>query len=254
MTDLISTRHGRILVLRLNRPERGNRISMSLATTISHAIREADSDQGTDAVILTGGESVFCLGGDSRFGGLEHDALSTFADRFADLITTIRSAGLPVIAAAEGDAYAGGFALLANCDLGILAEDTTLALPEAVHGSFPMLATAALRSFLPQKVFFGLVYLGKKISAEEAVSYGLANEIVPKGAALSRAIELARSLSDLNPAAIRIGRKAYFSMQGLSETEALDHAKLVVPRLVSATTSVSAGGDAAVTGTTESAP
>ena len=148
--------------------------------------------------MLTGAGDVFCTGGDTRRPHSSADRLE-FARAHNDLAQATSRLGKPLVAAINGDAHAGGFSLIALCDLAVCAEDATLGLPEAAHGLFPLLALAIVKDSLPQKVFFDLVYRARLLNASEAQSLHLVNEVVPRPRVVARAIELAPSTPDANP-------------------------------------------------------
>jgi enoyl-CoA hydratase/carnithine racemase len=128
---------GRVRVLTLNRPETGNRVSTQLALKLIAELDDIDRDADIGAVVLTGAGEKFCIGGDHSGSGSSPEAISLFAEAFANLNRRLETIGKPVFAAINGDAHAGGFSVLACCDIAVMSDEATLALPELEHGLFP---------------------------------------------------------------------------------------------------------------------
>src|SRR6185436_4446412 len=158
MDELQQRREGRVAVLTLNRPGAGNRLTASFANEIAAALRAIRDDHGVGACVLTGAGNVFCLGGDFAGAGAEEHGWRAYADALLALDDSMVQLGKPLIAAVNGDAHAGGFALMTACDLAVAAEGATFGLPEAAKGFFPFVATALVKDVLPKSVFFDLVY------------------------------------------------------------------------------------------------
>lgn len=232
--EILFAPDGQTLHLTLNRPQRGNRITASMASAIA-AVLHDDSPIRSRAVVIEGADGAFCLGGDFAAEGDRAEAHLHFGRNFAAMCQAVRAARIPVVAAVNGDAHAGGMGLVACCDLVVMSEDATLALPELLNGLFPILAMAMVRRLLPRPLFFDLVYRGRALTAEEALHYGLVTEIRPANRVHDRAMEMGRELSALSPTAIRIGRQAYHAMSAMTEADAVEHARHVLPMLLKAT-------------------
>jgi len=218
--DLI--RRGRIAILTLRRPERGNRVGSQMAEEITAALEEARRDPDVGACVVTGFGDVFCLGGDYQGAGPTTAGRMEFARAFMDMNHAMSRLGKPLVAAVNGDAHAGGFSIVIACDLAIAADDATLGLPEAANGLFPFLALAIVKDALPKKVLFDIVYNARLMGAQEARALHLVNETVPRAAVLDRAVEVAESASGSDPDILMLGRDLYYGMRGIGPSEALD--------------------------------
>lgn len=223
-----------VRILTINRPERENRISEEVANDLLRLLEDADNSNIIRAVILTGASDNFCLGGDPLDSGGSVGDLLGFSEAFGDLTRKMWTLGTPILAAVNGKAHAGGFSVLCCADLVIAAQDSTFALPELAGGYFPILAMATAQRLLPRAVFFDLVYCGRELTADEAISFGIVNEVVTKSELKARTLEIAQSLAKFNREAIRVGRKAYAAMSELPPAAAVDHARTVLPVLVGA--------------------
>ncbi len=234
MTDqLLTERRGQTLLLTLDRPERENRITGAMCRTIIDAIGKARST-GCRSIVITGTGDCFSKGGDFASEGNVTEAYLVFSKAFADLNHAILQSPVPVLAAVNGDAHAGGFSFLTASDIAIAEDGATFALPELLHGLFPLLAMATVQRTVPRKIFFDMVYRGRELTAGEAMDFGLVNEVVPKGRALARTLEIAGTLDSLDPTAIRIGRQSYHTMSAMTADAAVEHARYVLPTLLAA--------------------
>ena len=225
------TQDGPVTIITFNRPEVKNCIGTRTHRELVHAFDRFRSDDGAKVAVLTGaGDSAFCAGGDlkSNFAATEPtnhpdpDKAVLCPTEPADIARHDRgeAPGIlgpsrwtdiykPIIAAVNGIAYAGGFEWACFADMRIVEE----------HASFGTtcrrwnigLADGGTQR-LPRIVGMGraleLIITGKVIGAEEAYRIGLANEVVPKGSSLARAVELARFISGLPQPAIRTDKEA----------------------------------------------
>lgn len=209
--------HGPIRVIRFNRPDKRNCIGPVTHRELIEAWTRFRDDDGALVAILTGaGDKAFCAGGDLQAG---LDLVPSTPDEIAahdrgerpGILGPSRWTDIykPVIAAVNGVAYAGGLEWACFADLRIAEE----------HASFGVtcrrwnigLADGGSQR-LPRIVGMGrameLILTGKVISAAEALAIGLANEVVPKGRSLERAMELARFLCTLPQPAMRSDKEA----------------------------------------------
>jgi enoyl-CoA hydratase/carnithine racemase len=125
----------------------------------------------------------------------------------------------------NGNAHAGGFALLVACDLAVAADDATLGLPEAAKGLFPFIALATVRDALPKKVLFDLIYRARLMTAAEGLSLHVINDVLPRPHVVRRAIELAEQASSYNAEVVALGRDLYYQTRAARPNEALEDAR-----------------------------
>lgn len=222
--------HGPIRVIRFNRPERHNCIGPVTHQELIEAwSRFRDDDDALVAIITGAGDKAFCAGGDLEAG---FDLVPSTQDEIAahdrgerpGILGPSRWTDIykPVIAAVNGIAYAGGLEWACYADMRIVEE----------HASFGVtcrrwnigLADGGSQR-LPRIVGMGrameLILTGKVISATEALGIGLANEVVPKGGALKRAMELAAFLCTLPQPAMRSDKEAALRGYGQPLAEGL---------------------------------
>ncbi len=165
----------------LDNPEKRNMLSGQMLAELVDAMRAARDDDSVRAVVLTGaGDKVFCAGAD--LGGFAAEASLVekhFAsDLFLEFFRLMPRLGKPSLCAANGHVLAGGMGLALSCDLLIAKEGATFGTPEINVGAFPYMIMAIIYRNVPRKKVNEMMLLGERLSAEQAVEYGLANRVV----------------------------------------------------------------------------
>ncbi len=210
-----------VAVVTLNRPERRNAVDAATASALVEAFRRFDGDPGASVAVLTGAGGTFCAGADLKALG-EGEPRPVVPDGDGPMGPTRMRLSKPVIAAVEGHAVAGGFELALWCDLRVAA--TT-----AVFGVFcrrfgvPLvdLGSVRLPRLLGLSRAMDLLLTGRAVSAEEGLSMGLVNRVVPEGEALAQAVRLARQLSALPQRCLRNDRLSMLESLDLPEDAAM---------------------------------
>jgi enoyl-CoA hydratase/carnithine racemase len=217
-----------IAILTLKRPDSGNRITTQMAQELTVALEAARHDSEIGACVMTGYGDVFCLGGDYHAAGSTEAGRAAYAQALISLDAAMAQLGKPLVAAVNGDAHAGGFSLVAGCDMAVMASDATLGLPEAGKGLFPFIALAIVKDALPKKLLFDIVYNARLMQAQEARALHLVNEIVERGAVLERAVAAAEKASSYNTDMVRLGRDLYYAMRTAAPADALQQARVAL--------------------------
>jgi enoyl-CoA hydratase/carnithine racemase len=195
-------RDGPVELIRLNRPDALNALSLTMKDELAAALTAAIERPTTRAVLLTGAGRAFCAGADLR--DLAPETGAAFRDRLAALqaalITRIRTAPKVVLAAVNGPAVGGGFSLAAACDV-LLAADTAYFLaPQARLG---LAADLGLTALLPPRIGAGrtraLLLTGARLDAARAEEWGLVHEVLPAERLLGRAREVAEDIATAAP-------------------------------------------------------
>ncbi|HML01671.1 MAG TPA: enoyl-CoA hydratase/isomerase family protein [Acidimicrobiales bacterium] len=185
--DLIIERGNNHAVLTLNRPERRNALSVALRDSISDTLDELAKDPAVKAVVVTGAGTVFSAGFDLKEfdQGTADEAfmavLWASSDRFH---RTVWGFPLPLIAAINGPAIAGGFDLAVMCDLRVAATTARFSHPER---SFGDVVYGPLHDLVGGSVARDLTLGGRELAAEEALALHLVNAVV-ESEALSDAV------------------------------------------------------------------
>jgi enoyl-CoA hydratase len=214
-----------VATLTLNRPEQRNALNAELLSALVDGVKRARDDAEVRAVVLTGaGEKVFCAGAD--LGGFAADASLVekhFAsDLFLEFFRLMPRLGKPSLCAANGHVLAGGMGLALSCDLLIAKEGARFGTPEINVGAFPYMIMSIIYRNVPRKKVNEMMLLGEQISAEEAVTYGLANKVVPAGEFEAAVNEWASKLAAKSPVLMRLGHDAMYRQQDMALDDALE--------------------------------
>jgi enoyl-CoA hydratase/carnithine racemase len=194
-TRLLSIDHrDEVALVMLQRPEKRNALSIEMRLELAEAFANLSEDDEVGCVVLTGAGSAFCAGMDvTQFGGdLEHKRELVETSTIA--FEAVGNCRRPVVAAVNGPALAGGFALALLCDLRIAAAGATFGYPELPRGIPP--SYAAARAVLPATVAQDLCLTGRLVRAEEAHKLGIVREVV-RSDVVARGIELASRVAAL---------------------------------------------------------
>jgi methylglutaconyl-CoA hydratase len=177
-------RRGTALVLTLDRLDRHNALSRQLIEELGAAAREAANDRQVRAVILTGaGEKAFCAGADLKERqGLSKDQVREIVRLYRTEFGALDHCSKPVIAAINGVALGGGLELALMADMRIAAPHAQIGLPETSLGIIPGAGgTQKLPRIVGEARAKEMILLGRRLTAEEALEWGLINRIAPKG-------------------------------------------------------------------------
>jgi enoyl-CoA hydratase/carnithine racemase len=216
---------GGVATVTLNRPEQRNALSNVMLGELVEAMERVRDDDDVRAVVLTGaGDKVFCAGAD--LGGFAADAPLVdkhFAsDRFLEFFRLMPRLGKPSLCAANGHVLAGGMGLALSCDLVIAREGTTFGTPEINVGAFPYMIMSIIYRNVPRKKVNEMMLLGERITAEQAVEYGLANKVVPAAEFDAEVGDWAARLASKSPVLMRLGHDAMYRQQDMAIDDALE--------------------------------
>ena len=182
-----------VALVTLQRPEKRNALSIDLRVELTDAFGGLAEDDGVGCIVLTGAGSAFCAGMDvTQFGG-EPDHKRRLVETSTGAFEAVGSCTRPVVAAVNGPALAGGFALALLCDLRIAAASASFGFPELPRGIPPSYASA--RAALGLAAAAEVSLSGRVFGAEEALRLGAVNEVVPDGECLERALEVATGIA-----------------------------------------------------------
>lgn len=222
-------RDGRVLTVTFARPARRNALDYPTVAELVVALRQAEADPGVGAVVLTGAGSAFSAGGDvAQFRReLAADAHAHWASGagWAELCRLLPRLGVPVLAAVNGPALAGGCGLVALCDLALAAEGATFGLTEVRLGLFPVVVLPAVRRVIGERATRELALTGRVIDATEAARIGLVNRVVPAAALAREAAVLAASLAANPRSVVALGKRLLAETGELPYERAVEHAR-----------------------------
>ncbi len=214
---ILVERHETVAVITLNRPERLNAWTPTMAHELSAALVAADRDDTVRSVVITGAGRAFCAGADLTAGGNTFDD-STNAERMTgDGTPEVLPYQLhkPVIAAINGAAVGVGITYPLLADVRIVAEDAKLQFAFVRRGMLPELASHAI---LPRVVGFSnaadLLLSGRMFSGREAAALGLASEAVPAGDVLDTALRRAHEYALAAPVSVAAAKRLLWQNLG----------------------------------------
>jgi enoyl-CoA hydratase len=215
-----------VATVTLNRPEQRNALSPQLLGELNDALRRARDDEEVRAVVLTGaGEKVFCAGAD--LGGFAADAPLVEkhfgSDLFLEFFRLMPRLGKPSLCAVNGHVLAGGLGLALSCDLVIAKQGATFGTPEINVGAFPYMIMSIIYRNVPRKKVNEMILLGERLSATDAVTYGLANKAVPAEKFEATVADWASKLASKSPVLMRLGHDAMYRQQDMTLDDALDY-------------------------------
>ena len=209
-TVVVETLEQGITQITMSRPERLNALSPELIADMHQALEEVERDRSQRAVVLTGAGRGFCSGADLKAGGDQEFAeppdrsrLGAIYDmqlELANLMLKIYELRVPVIAAVNGPAVGGGFAIALHCDVRVAAESARFG---SVFIKVGLSSLDVGNSYLlPRIVGAGrareLMLTGRIFDAAEAERIGLVSQVVPDGQVVDTALEVARQIAANN--------------------------------------------------------
>ncbi|MCZ6874715.1 MAG: enoyl-CoA hydratase-related protein [bacterium] len=209
-----------IVTMTLNRPEALNSINRQLKRELSEAILRYDADDTARVAIITGAGRAFCAGRDlkERTDDNAAGAQARASDSLgSDTLSLFPRTWKPLIAAINGYAMAGGWAIAQMCDLRLAAEDAKMGITESRWSLLPPFA-ATLAKLIPMANVLELVFTAEPISAQRAYEIGFVNQVVPGEQLIGAAQALAQRLIVNAPLSLRNFKEMAY--RGLDMNEA----------------------------------
>lgn len=229
-TEIVYEKHDEVTVIRFNRPEVRNCIGPTTHRELIAAWSDFREDENAKVAIITGaGDKAFSSGADLNAGqslvpSTPEEIEAHNRGERPGILGPSRWTDIykPILAAVNGVAYAGGLEWACFADIRIVEEHATFGVT-CRRWNIGLADGGTQR--LPRIVGMGrameLILTGRVIDAWEAERIGLANEVVPKGKSLERAMELARFLCELPQPAMRTDKEAAVRGFGLPLSEGL---------------------------------
>lgn len=206
---LIIERHDRVALLRLNRPDALNALSMELREALRAALAELDADESVGAIVITGSEKAFAAGADVNAikDWSCQDAVNSKELRGAwDQLVRCRK---PVIAAVAGFALGAGCELAMMCDFILAADNAQFGQPEIRLGTIPGSGgTQRLTRLLGKSKAMEMVLTGRSMDAVEAERCGLVARVVPLAELVDQALKTAATISRYSDLTVRMAKDA----------------------------------------------
>ena len=209
MSEVVLSRPSEhVALIRIDRPEAMNALSLDVRQQIAAIVRELNEDDETRVIVLTGGEKVFAAGAD--VGELNRRTVLDKQFRLSrvawDALDACRK---PIIAAVNGYALGGGCELALHCDIIIAGDQTKLGQPEVRLGIMP--GAGGTQRFLRaagKSQAMRWLLTGDQIPAQTAYEIGIVSEVVPEAEVQSHALKLAEKIARLPPLAVEGSKQA----------------------------------------------
>jgi len=203
-------KQGRIAIVTLNRPERLNALHPPAHFELHEIWNEFERDPEVWVGILTGaGDKAFSAGNDLKYTAEHGRTMVRSAESGFGGITNRTTCWKPIIAAVNGYALGGGFEMALACDIIIAADHARLGLPEVRVG---LIASAGgvhrLPRMIPHKIAMGHILTGRHMTAQEALRWGIVNEVVPLAELMPTVFQWANEILACAPLSVRASKQA----------------------------------------------
>jgi 2-(1,2-epoxy-1,2-dihydrophenyl)acetyl-CoA isomerase len=210
MAEVETSREGAVLTITLNRPEVLNAFTAEMHRQLAAAFKEA-RDAAVRAVVITGAGRGFCVGQDlNEFGEAARDIAGRLRRHYHPTVLAVRQLEKPVLAAVNGPAAGAGLSLACACDLRLAAAGATFVPAFISIGLVPdMGGTFFVRRLLGTARAFEWMTSGRRLSAAEALEWGLVSEVVDDEQLAARVAERAAELASQPTRGIALSKRLF---------------------------------------------
>jgi enoyl-CoA hydratase len=206
--NILVETHGKVGLIRLNRPKALNALSVGLIGDLNAALAAFEADTGIGAIVLTGSEKAFAAGADIKeIEGLSF-AKAFLGDPFTpwEYVSKLRK---PVIAAVAGFALGGGCEIAMMCDFIVACETAKFGQPEIKLGVIPGAGgTQRLTRFVGKSKAMDMVLTGRMMDVAEAERSGLVSRVLPAENFVAEVVKIAAGVADLSSLAVQAAKES----------------------------------------------
>ena len=207
-THVLVRREGRVGVIQLNRPQALNALNSALMDELVTALQEFDADPEVGCIIVTGSEKAFAAGADIKQMA-QASVVEMIDSPFIGYWDKLARIAKPIVAAISGWCLGGGCELAMACDLIVAAESAVFGQPEINLGIIPGAGgTQRLTRAVGKSIAMDMVLTGRRLSAQEALQYGLVARVLPTEGFADAAVAVAVEIAARSPIALRIAKEA----------------------------------------------
>ena len=195
-------------IIQINRPEALNALNDEVMRELTQTLSHFDSDPQVGCMVITGSEKAFSAGADIKHmaGASAVDMLNMGFVKYWDKLKSIKK---PIIAAVSGWCLGGGCELAMACDMIVASESAKFGQPEINIGVIPGAGgTQRMTRAVGKALAMEVVLNDRRLTAAEALHYGLVNKVAPVDSYLADAIELANQIARRAPVAVQLGKQA----------------------------------------------
>jgi 2-(1,2-epoxy-1,2-dihydrophenyl)acetyl-CoA isomerase len=223
MATVLTSRDGAVLTITLDRPDSYNAFTRELHADFHRALEDEASDPAVRAVVVTGAGKAFCAGQDIReFRELPGSIRTALEETYHPNVRALRALPKPVIAAVNGAAAGAGLSLAVACDLRV-ASDAAVFVPGFIGiGLVPDSGgTWFMHRLLGYARALEWMSSNRRLSAVEALDWGLVSEVIPAGDFESRVAEMAATWAAMPTHAVAASKRLFDHAYGVSLEEQL---------------------------------
>jgi len=217
---------GSVARITLNRPEKRNALNDAVMAGLKENLKKAAADKNVRVVVIAGAGKDFCSGADlsalQKIAGASVAENSEDARSLLELFLLIRALQVPVVAAVTGRALAGGCGLATACDLVLASASARFGYPEVKIGFVPAMVMAILRRNVSEKRAFELITRGAEISAEQAMAFGLVNQVFADESFDVDVRAYTSEFEKMSASAMGLTKTLLYQIDGLAFPEALE--------------------------------
>jgi len=204
---ILTETRGRVGLITFNRPQALNALNSKLMNEVTDALDAFDKDDGIGAMVITGSEKAFAAGADIK-EMVDKSALEMSQLDHVAVYGRLRTIQKPIIAAVSGWALGAGCEVALACDMIIASDSAKFGLPEVTIGVIPGAGgTQRLARMVGKVIAMEMTLNDRKLTAQEALQYGLVNRVVPISDYLNEALKLAEEIASRAPLAVRAAKR-----------------------------------------------
>lgn len=214
-----------VWIMTIQRPEALNALNAQVLNDMADALRQIGemNFEHARALVITGsGEKSFVAGADIKeIAELNEDQAMAFAQRGQSIFHELNLLNIPVIAAVNGFALGGGLELALGCDFIYASENAKFGLPEVSLGIIPGFGgTVRLARAVGIRKAREMTYTGDMINAQEALTLGLVNKVVPQAELMTTVMKTVNTILTRGPIAVGASKKSINQAYELDVEEA----------------------------------
>jgi len=230
---ILSARDRGVATLTLNRPERFNPLSSAMISALQAELNQIAEDSSVRVVVLAAKGKGFCAGHDlqeMRAHAGDQVWQRQLFDECSRMMVSLTKMPQPVIARVHGIATAAGCQLVSMCDLAVAAESAKFAMPGVNIGVFCSTPAVGVARNIGRKRAMEMLITGTPIDAKTAMDWGLVNRVVPADTLDAEVERFVEAVLARSPAAVRLGKQAFYRQIDRSLEAAYDLASETMAR------------------------
>jgi enoyl-CoA hydratase len=217
--NVLVRNEGRVGIAQLNRPQALNALNSELMIELIDALKNFEADANVGCIVITGGEKAFAAGADIK-QMTNASVVEMMSSPFIGYWDAIRQISKPIIAAVSGWCLGGGCELAMLCDTIIASESAKFGQPEINLAIIPGAGgTQRLTRAVGKAVAMDVILADRKLTAQEALQFGLVSRVAPVESYMSVALEVANAMASKSPIALRVAKEAVNAAEEMSLVE-----------------------------------